>query len=583
MNAKKIEEISINKLTDLILSSDRIEPYIDCNDKTPSWDGNLFLYKSSNTTNKNLLGRIPIQVKGKLVQKLPTYNYTFPIKIIDLHNYLNDGGVLYFVITMKNVTEYKIFYLSLLPFDINKILKSTKKNQKTISLSLKLLDINSAIPLNCICENFLIDKKLQYSTFQYSIDINKYNLYFSKFVAPNNINLENYLLNTNLYVYAQNSTIPVPIVIDKCEFSKLEKTLNFKVCIGTTKYYDNYLVITTKNENYIKIGKGIYINCHNFENECTLNYKNIGTLNEQLKDIEFLKDFYSKGNLCLNNIPVIKKLNISKQYIKNINIHYKKLSEIKSLLTFFNVKKDLEITKLDSKKLELLYLLIDVILYNKNIEFESCTIGCTNLNLANINILVYTYLTKENYLRIIDLFSLEGNQVFLFSDSYKNSKNKLNRFLCLKAEYMINQSNLDLDFIENSIKKSSIINNKTFDYVNLFALELIRCYDLNKNSNNFLYTALNLLTWTYQYSNSLIIYINICQTLKRLNILTPEHINKLIVLKKQYPTNDISFAINVLINSNLEAYYDFNNLSLKEQNTIKKFPIYKLYESIQNS
>ena len=41
----KIELIAVNRIKDAILQSNILEPFIDDNDKTPSWDGNIFVYK----------------------------------------------------------------------------------------------------------------------------------------------------------------------------------------------------------------------------------------------------------------------------------------------------------------------------------------------------------------------------------------------------------------------------------------------------------------------------------------------------------------------------------------------------------
>lgn len=575
MNTEKIEMMSINALVRFILQSDILVPYIDSNDKTPSWDGNLFLYNSYDIKKENLKCKIPVQVKGVIVNALNAKKYTYSIQITDLRNYLNDGGVLFFVITMKNIDKYNIFYINLLPFDINKILNNIKKDQETKSLTLEKLDIQSPHILESICENFRINKKLQFSTFEHSISVNDSTEYFSKFVVPDNVNVDKFLLSNDLYLYAQNDNMTIPVAIDKIKLSILSKTLNKKVCVGNKIYYDNYLVITKLDDNYIQIGKCIKFYLYPNGTESSINFKNIGTLNEQLKDVKFLIDLYYAGDLNLGGISVIRNINKTKEFIENLENYYKHLLEIRSILNYFNVKKDLKIEILKKKEFNLLNLIIDVVLYNKNVEMESCDIGYLNLNFANINILVFASLTKENYFRIIDLFKSEGDQIVLFTDN-KEDSSKLNRFLSLKAEYMIKYDNLDLQFVEGSIM-SFDRNEKTFEYVNIFVLELIKGYDLDKNLIKFLFTALKLLNWIYESSNASYIYINICQALKRIGNLSNEHIEKLIALKDQEERNDIKFAINILIDSKNEANFYFNKLSLEEQNNLKNYPIYTLY------
>lgn len=111
-NTSIIEMYSINKLTDAVLRTGVIEPDIHENDKTPSWDGEMRLYHSSEFNKSNLAGRIPVQVKGTWVERFQKNKATFQAEVSDLRNYLNDGGVIFFLIQSKNYDDYKIYYRS---------------------------------------------------------------------------------------------------------------------------------------------------------------------------------------------------------------------------------------------------------------------------------------------------------------------------------------------------------------------------------------------------------------------------------------------------------------------------------------
>ena len=54
-NTSIIEMYSINKLTDAVLRTGVIEPDIHENDKTPSWDGEMRLYHSSEFNKSNFI------------------------------------------------------------------------------------------------------------------------------------------------------------------------------------------------------------------------------------------------------------------------------------------------------------------------------------------------------------------------------------------------------------------------------------------------------------------------------------------------------------------------------------------------
>ena len=153
---------SINKLTDAVLRTGVIEPDIHENDKTPSWDGEMRLYHSSEFNKSNLAGRIPVQVKGTWVERFQKNKATFQAEVSDLRNYLNDGGVIFFLIQSKNYDDYKIYYTSLLPFDLRRILDSAG-SQKTKQIKLDLFPHRYKDGIIRVCYDFLTNKRKQAS------------------------------------------------------------------------------------------------------------------------------------------------------------------------------------------------------------------------------------------------------------------------------------------------------------------------------------------------------------------------------------------------------------------------------------
>lgn len=55
-STKRIEESATTALKLALLKCPILETYIDSNDKTPSWDGTVFVYKSDNQKKKTLEG-----------------------------------------------------------------------------------------------------------------------------------------------------------------------------------------------------------------------------------------------------------------------------------------------------------------------------------------------------------------------------------------------------------------------------------------------------------------------------------------------------------------------------------------------
>lgn len=44
MNKKDIETLAVNAVRDSIAVCDYMEPYLNDNDKTPSWDGDIYIH-----------------------------------------------------------------------------------------------------------------------------------------------------------------------------------------------------------------------------------------------------------------------------------------------------------------------------------------------------------------------------------------------------------------------------------------------------------------------------------------------------------------------------------------------------------
>ena len=138
MNNKKTEEMAARAVEESIEKVDRLESNISRNDKSPSWDGEIIVHRENDNTKKGII-RIPVQVKGETCKMFPK-TYSFPkMKIIDLENYLRDGGCVFFLVYINkmNTDIRKICYAILTPMKIKDILSEIKEGQKEKTIYLK--------------------------------------------------------------------------------------------------------------------------------------------------------------------------------------------------------------------------------------------------------------------------------------------------------------------------------------------------------------------------------------------------------------------------------------------------------------
>ena len=132
-DSSKNERYAINAVMELIDSSPRLSAEFNSNDRTPCYDGDILIYNKDDTnSNEHLTGRLPVQIKfRKCDAKKETIKFT--IKRNDLEIYYREGGVLYFIVT-KDVCP-RVYYASLLPYDIRTALSAAPKDQKSISFN----------------------------------------------------------------------------------------------------------------------------------------------------------------------------------------------------------------------------------------------------------------------------------------------------------------------------------------------------------------------------------------------------------------------------------------------------------------
>lgn len=162
INTKRIEESATIALKSAFLKCQYIASYIESNDKTPSWDGSVFVYKNCEQKNEDLLGRVPVQIKGTIT-KIVSEEASFSCSVVDLKNYYYDGGCVFFLVSVEPSTQWhKIYYASLLTFDLNNILKKAKK-QATYTIRLKSFPEENEAEMANIFMDFIKDKPKQMS------------------------------------------------------------------------------------------------------------------------------------------------------------------------------------------------------------------------------------------------------------------------------------------------------------------------------------------------------------------------------------------------------------------------------------
>ena len=146
-----IEKSSVSMLEDRLSYIDRLETHINTRDKIPIWDGAVYVYLDSSRSKTKFIKAVPIQLKGDTSANIKRNTTYYSIDIDDLKAFLSSDGVIYFVVGIDSKTRTKvIYYRCLLPFEIKKLLSSTKAKQKTKNVQLKKFPDNDEDILDII-------------------------------------------------------------------------------------------------------------------------------------------------------------------------------------------------------------------------------------------------------------------------------------------------------------------------------------------------------------------------------------------------------------------------------------------------
>lgn len=125
----KIEGWAVQKIERMIDRCPRLKSNLDRADRIPFTDGSVDIYQSPAQSNDQFVGRVAVQVKGK-ISRLGRAR-TYPVRVDDLRAYEKQGGVVYFVVTMtRDGRSPKPYYAALNPFRIAGLLR-TAGGQKT--------------------------------------------------------------------------------------------------------------------------------------------------------------------------------------------------------------------------------------------------------------------------------------------------------------------------------------------------------------------------------------------------------------------------------------------------------------------
>ncbi|WP_303149304.1 hypothetical protein [uncultured Cloacibacillus sp.] len=603
-----IEQRATSAIIDAISRSDYLKADIHSGDKKLSWDGEIEVYRkpSHNHSKRDFWTRIPVQIKGKLYKKANNDDkLTYQVSTSDLRNYLNDGGVIYFVVKVFDNCEKQqpvIFYAPLLPFDLKMLLKNNDEKQK-ISISLlpfhEDIDDMTRIIMHFANNMFkqrasINEKTITLSDIKNSKDIANMieNYSFSCVRLKGDIDVYDSLLhpNADIYVYAHTKLgITIPIIklpdLTKCEIS-INGHINANVAINNYVYYKEFIQRYVKTADKIQefyFGKSIKITCaESAKNEMKLFFSVKGTLSERINDTKFiialLKERYIEIDGEKFQVGDITENNSKKDTINKLEKLLEWLLDVQELLKRLDISEELDYGLVTLKDEQLLHLLMIAILEGKTVRLTNVSSIFNLIKIGNLNICLSIFKARGNCNEYyVGNFFDSGVQVKAKGET--GNESLVSYYTFFKREILLNCSNLNFSKMLDDIKSFPMSKIYADRLINLL-LELLHAYD-ESGRQDVLDAAIEIAEWLKNidcFTPDAVLKLNYYQTILRRRELTQSEIIELVALtEEQNLPEEVYTGAHLLLKNQASAEVHFNKLASNLQREFEKYPIYRFW------
>lgn len=580
-NSTKIEQAAVNCITDAFFKSKRLTPYIPTNDKEPVWDGHIYIKHGNNG-----YSRIPTQVKGKSVKKLPKKT-TFSVKIVNLENYKRDGGVVYFVVFITEGKRFPYFKF-LAPIDIKRIIKNAKGKSETAITLVPLGTVEGDLENQFI--QFYYDCKKQTSTASSEIlsmedALQKgYSISYQVHGIDDELEAFRYATSHFTYLYAniENSGVktlyPIgdqPYKLFFLPYIKKDVTCEGKKFFSEFQdgrngerreiYIDNFLrMVRIKEQDKGKL-------------EINLCQTNLERFFNQLS---FVYAVSQAGNFWIGDEQV-KIDKIDKSELADIESQYKFWKKVIATLQLLNVNiSKIDLSSFNDKDFRDLDMLRRAILDGEEIGQSKDVSGVTTVQIGPYRILVLVEKQESGKYKITDFFKIREGKVFAVDkgDGHKSIVSFYSAVL--QRDDLATLINIDYDNFIKAYEDAARFNRAISEQSNQDVLCLINAYDKAENKDDrLLEYALKLTDWISNLPEtdevSFVYRLNKMQILKRMGAITEQEKSELIDISESNIPAFGKWAANLLLEDYDRASLYWEKMSEEEREIYKHYPIYK--------
>lgn len=509
MNSTRTEKLGIDKLRAALNACPYLCPYIAENDRTPCWDGNILVYFSDDWKKENLKGAVPIQVKTSCKTDLSKDTVSFQVDMADIRAYFNGGGIFFFVVYINaDGSEHRIYYASLLPFDLNPIVKMDKgshafhlnrfpegNNEEMMNAFALFLD-NRPKQMSIISNGLqtfeeMCRKGIEFDSFMFSLP---------NFGRRNPYDLT-FLSNSALYIYAKPKGLNIELPIQRVSDGIVSMKIPNSVAVNGIEFYSSYVTTCHSGKITMRIGQSFTLT--GLEEGATsqkINFKIKGTLKQRIADLAFFAAILDYGVITIagQDLAIKDFGSAERDFIEKMQQFY---LDTQRMLDALGVNEDLDCDKITDKDDKNIRNFISAVLYGKHIGFGEVDAQIVRglFTIANLKIMIVCRRDDQGYYSV-DRFTSKLKARFGPQEDWNNGDYVDGpAYLTWQAEHYQEACNIDTDDVLQSISEYDA----TPGYcgiVNQSVLEMLKAYDKQDKKNPQLLTmAEGLCQWLIQH------------------------------------------------------------------------------------
>lgn len=570
-------------LKNVIQLNDLMKEYINDNDKEPSWDGFIYLYKSDDMKAENIKYRIPVQVKGKNQENLlKKQRISYPVEYKHLRNYYKDGGAFYVVVAISDDRrKTTIFYNALTTVKLNALLKNSekKKPDQTKNVVLERLKNDDDKLLFKVLSQFGFDREQQGSGEGEIIEkvinidvINKVDsIRVTSYLTTNEEEILKMVSSGELCLYGYRSDVDMwfPFDLEQQKDMRLKKVLQIDKTLGIDRqvYYNNYLVEREYSKDpIIRVSENLTIDLLGGK----LNFNMHGNIKSLKRDVDFLYAILNGNTFWMDNKQVSEYTDVKlpadlKANMEMITDFYNALEEIE-----FSCDKRTD--EFNENNWKAVTKLINV--YHRKIKLKEDNKSEWYIWWWDEKIIPILIVKDENdKTQIVNWIGKEGYAVF--TERETGGQSRLPKGLLFKRDIWERLYDMDEEILLRDIEKSDY-SERTLNDLYMFFVEILAAYDITRNEKYFDMAQLLSDKLLQVDENNEYGIINKLQLLKRKRELSEDEISVLEKLEESTNDSMVRSAVNILLENKHNAKKLVNQLSEEDQATFKQFPIYNL-------